>query len=374
VGCFYFVFAMLAVVRLAVAETFFREDTIGAVTAAVDVMSDASAAEFEQRLAEIDPARAQEYLERALSLNPRASSAWISLGLLQEDAGLSDAERSLLEAAKVDHLYLPAWTLSNFYFRRGNREKFWMWAPRAAALTYDDFRPLLRLCNELESEPGKTLAHFGRNDRLRTEYLNFLIGENRLDAAQVVAKMLTTDRANDPHLIDLADRQLRAGNATAALELWNVASGFPAIDPANGRILTNGDLSRPPLNLGFDWRMGQSPGIFRDWRPSELIFNLSGEQPERCVLIEQTIYLSSAQLKLVFDYITGPVPPVGLHWSLNKIEGPQINPSKQWTKGGFRLPRAPGVANLRLFYRREPGTTRTEGRIEFRNLRLEVSR
>jgi hypothetical protein len=181
------------------------------------------------------------------------------------------------------------------------------------------------------------------------------------------------ERANDPHLIDLADRQLRAGHAASAIALWNVASGFPPIEPSAGRILTNGDLARAPLNLGFDWRLGQTEGTTQSWRPAELAFTLSGSQPESCVLLEQTICLVPLHLRLRYDYRTDHFSPAGLHWSLDNIEGPMIEPSSEWREGTFEVPRHRGLRELKLSYRREPGTTRAEGRIELRNLRLEAS-
>jgi hypothetical protein len=294
--------------------------------------------------------------------------------LLEEASGdLGGAEQSLLHAARVDHQFLPAWTLTNFYFRRGNASLFWIWADRAAARTYDDFRPLLRLADQFEPDPGRLEAHFGDLRRLGPAYLNFLIGENRLDAAQRVAREMSGDRANDPHLVDLADRQLRAGNAEAAIEMWNLASGLNRIDPSAGRILTNGDLSRAPLNLGFDWRLDQPDGVVENWRPTELIFTFSGSQQESCALLEQTIYLTPRPFRLRFDYMTGDVAPGGVHWSLDHREGPAIEPSAGWGEGVFELPRTNGLARLRLIYRREMGTTRTEGRIRIRNLRLEAA-
>jgi hypothetical protein len=372
-GVFFFGCAALAAIRLAVADTILRQDTPESVRNAIELQWPTSSAEFEQGLAELDPAHAREALERATRVNPRSSSAWIAFGLLDETSGKTTvAERSLLEAARIDHQYLPAWTLTNFYFRRANRTRFWGWAERAALLNYDDFRPLLRLCDQFEPDPARMLAHFHDVPRLRPPYLNFLIGENRLDAAQQVAREMSGERANDPYLLALADRQLRAGNVSSAMELWNVASGFPPMEPSAGSILTNGDLARAPLNLGFDWRVGQAEGIRQNWRPSELIFNFSGSQPEACVLLEQAIYLVRGRFRLRFDYLTGESSPEGVHWSLDDMEGPRIEPSSQWSESAFDLPASPGLRNLKLFYRREAGTTRTEGRLEIRRLRLEA--
>jgi tetratricopeptide (TPR) repeat protein len=373
-GVFFFGCAALAAIRLAVADTIAREDTPEAVRRAIAWEWPAPAAESEQALAELDPAHARAVLETAAQTNPRSSAAWIALGLLEEAGGdRSAAEQSLQQAALMDHQYLPAWTLANFYFRGANQEQFWLWAERAASLAYDDFRPLLRLSDQFEPDPARMLAHFQNAPRLRAPYLDFLIGENRLGAAQQVARGMSKERANDPYLIGLADRQLRAGSGPSAIELWNIASGFPPVEPAAGKILTNGDLARPPLNLGFDWRVGQAEGVAQSWRPSELIFTFSGSQPEVCVLLEQTIFLVPRHFRLRFDYMTSESATTGVHWALDDREGPGIEPSSEWREGAFDLPRANGLRNLKLFYRREPGTMRSEGRIEVRNVRLEAS-
>ena len=96
-------------------------------------------------------------LRVAVRLNPRLASAWIYLGLDAEaDGDLAEAEQDLLQAARVDRQYLPAWTLANFYFRRGDTVNFWPWAARAASLTFDDYRPLLRLADALETSPRES--------------------------------------------------------------------------------------------------------------------------------------------------------------------------------------------------------------------------
>ena len=79
---------------------------------------------------------------------------------------------------------------------------FWEWARRAALLTYDDFLPLLRLCDQFEPDPARMLGHTGELRRIWAPYLAFLIGENRLDAAQQVAQGMLADRANDPYLLN----------------------------------------------------------------------------------------------------------------------------------------------------------------------------
>jgi hypothetical protein len=146
----------------------------------------------------------------AVGVNPRLSSAWISLGLDAEANGnLAEAEADLLQAARVDHLYLPAWTLTNFYFRLGDVENFWLWARRAAALTFDDYRPLLRLADALEASPEQVAVRLGGGAPLLRAYLDLLIGLGRLDSAQEVAGLLEAshDTADQARLADFAERR-----------------------------------------------------------------------------------------------------------------------------------------------------------------------
>jgi hypothetical protein len=130
-------------------------------------------------------------------------------------------------------------------------------------------------------------------------------------------------------------------------------------------------LARAPLNLGFDWRLVEAEGVAATWRPSELIFTFSGSEPEACVVLEQTLYFAPRHFRLRFDYLTGLEAPSGVRWALDNTAGPPLGASESWSDGAFDIPHTRGLAHLRLVYQRQPGTTRTQGRIEFRNLRLE---
>ncbi len=152
-------------------------------------------------------------LRAAVSLNPRLASAWIYLGLDAEaDGDLPEAEKDLLRAARVDRQYVPSWTLANFYFRRGDTVKFWPWAARAASLTFDDYRPLLRLADALETSPREVVTRLAGGTPLLRAYLDLLIGAGRLDAAQEIARLLAArhDPADRARLADFAARQRRS--------------------------------------------------------------------------------------------------------------------------------------------------------------------
>ena len=348
-------FAGLAILPLLLgaAETLAREDTPAALERALVLEGWAGppAARLE-RLAGLAPLRSIELRRRALRSHPRRASAWIALGLEYERSGdLEEAEGALLEAARVDRQLLPAWTLANYYFRRGDRAAFWTWAGRAAERTYDDFRPLLRLSQSMEPDPARALDALGSSARLERAYLDFLIGEQRLEQADAVARRMLARRAPEDRrrLADLVTRQIRAGRAGAALELWNRL--FVPLDAGRGPVLTNGDLGQAPTGIGFDWTLAETPGVTAEWSPGALMFTFSGAQADGFTLLEQAIPVAAGKSYRVWC----DCPDDGrLQW--------------EWDRGAAGRE----LATLRLVYRRSAGVEPLRGRGTVRNIRLEV--
>jgi tetratricopeptide (TPR) repeat protein len=434
--------AAIIPVRLAYAEALFRNDSPQSVRRALWLDRGAPPAGYFERLATIDPSQAGDSLEAAASADPHESAGWIALGLERErQRRFPEAARDLLQAARVDHQYLPAWTLANFYFRRDDYSAFWMWARRAAALNYDDFRPLLALAQRLEPDAGRVDAGLvdagpmnageildrlsaapsgrrhdaGLRRRLARAGLNYWGGLNRYDEAQQAARRLLPFASEEPEdrsrLIDAAGWQMRGGHGANAVELWMAL--FPAlspghpdpryIDPGRGIVLANADLQVSPGGEGFNWTLPASGGIEAQWQPRQLEFSFSGTQPESCVLLEQILPLApeARQYRLSFEYSSqGLASPTGVRWSFGSLgaevpqtqESPALPPSpeatRSWQAGQavFAAPvlsRARGgrgethasetdLARLRLIYRREPGTVRSQGRFEIRHLHMEV--
>jgi hypothetical protein len=331
--------------------------------------STASAAELEQR----------GEFARALDLNPRLSGAWIALGLAVESSQQessqhpSEARRDLLEAARVDHGYLPAWTLANFYYRQSDytqngEAEFWPWAHRAAALSYDDLRPLLRLAHSLDPDPLAVESKLGPTNRLQRADLDYLIGSRQWDQAQQVARALAARNrpADRPRLLAASDRQLEAGNVAYARELWNVF--YPPLT------VSNGAFGQAPSNLGFDWRIPRAEGVVSSWEPGMLKFSFDGAQCENCALLEQVVPLAPASRRYQLDFevlTTGLSSPSGLHWDLGGHEDASIVPASMWTRARATFsPPAGAASRLRLIYRREPGTVRAPGLLALRNLKM----
>src|SRR5262245_10291219 len=103
-------------VRLAWADSLFRANTASSVKRATEI--DPGNASYHAWLAEIkehDGADPTSELEIASKLNPSDSSVWIRRGLRAEsERDFARAERFLLQAAAIDKLYAPRWTLANY--------------------------------------------------------------------------------------------------------------------------------------------------------------------------------------------------------------------------------------------------------------------
>jgi tetratricopeptide (TPR) repeat protein len=403
-GCAVFLAAALLTARLAYAEIQYRHGTPDAIAHAADIDRFAPPARYFERLAELDPDRAALWLDAALDANPRMSSAWIAQGLALEresqragqfehGAEIEKAERDLLEAARVDRQHLPAWTLANFYFRRQSRDRFqdqfWTWAHRAAALTYDDFRPLLALAHAVEPDPRAALEKLGQSNALLRADLDYLATQGRLEDAQKVARLLLArDSAlgglsETPRMLELAERQIRAGNARDALELWNAVAALlhrQQLGLEHGAMLANGNFLQSPSGVAFDWKLPRTEGALVVWQPSRLSFSLSGNQPESCALLEQIVAVARARrYRVYFEYLTAGLPsPTGIVWDLDGDEGSALQPTGTWLAATAVLrtstssPDTNGLGKLRLLYRRAPGTVRVQGRLELRHLSMEV--
>jgi tetratricopeptide (TPR) repeat protein len=374
----FFGFAASLTARLATAECVFERDTVEAVRWAARA---ANSAAYYQRWADLEPEQAGEALRGALKANPRASAAWIELGLIAEHSrNGAEAAEDLTQAARVDRQYLPSWTLANYSFRHGDAADFWPAAARAATLAYDDLRPLLDLCDRMEPDPGIALARVGPSARLERAYLDLLIGKNRLDAAQDVARLMLARPSpeNAARLTDFTERLIAAGKGTPALEIWNGLGKFAMIGPTHG-VLTNGDFATSPSGAGFDWRLPAPAGLLTHWSPSALRFSFSGSEPEDCPLLEQWAPLAVRRYRLSFEYQTAGMPPAtGLRWAITPLDGagsqsPGLASALTWQERRWSFaPEHAGLVRVRFLYRREPGTTRADGRIELRRVRLEV--
>ena len=160
--------------------------------------------------------------EKIAALNPYASAPRIRLGLAAEVSGDSEnAERWLLDAARVDHQFEPRWTLANYYFRANNKEEFWKWMRAALDVSYGDRTPAYDLCWRVSDDAGEILRRaIPDRHEVMGSYLVYLSQTKRLRAVPEVALRLAAfhDEADLPLLFGADDQLLLAGDA-AALEI-----------------------------------------------------------------------------------------------------------------------------------------------------------
>ena len=265
-------------------------------------------------------------LERAVLLNPAAWQAWVRLGSRAEAAGdFPHAEYSYRQAAAANRQFQPAWMLANYFFRRDNRQEFSIWAGRALRMSYGDPRPIFELCRRADDSPAIVLdAAAGRPGLLRL-YLAYLTSEGKLEAAGETARRLAPVAGSDdlPNLVAYCGRVLDSGTAEGALGVWNELCRrrllpYAPLAPGEGRSLTNGEFAGAPLSLGFDWRLVPWNGVssVRLPDPACLRITLSGEQPESCQLLTQTVPVEPGRrYRLGFEFRTPGMPPAtGLRW------------------------------------------------------------
>lgn len=336
-------------------------------------------------------------LETAVALNPRYSSALIRLGLHAErKIDFERAERYLLDAARMDSQFVPAWTLANYYFRRGDPERFWSWTRRALLMPSGDLSPLFRLCWNFSQDATAILERAIPNEAgIRSQYLQFLLAENRLDAAGPVAQQMVGDGSHrnlsDARvLLVYCDRLLDNRRVSEALSLWNSlcrAQFLPYAEllPERGLSITNADFGIAPLQQGFDWRVSSIPGISesRAESPSALNFIFSGKQPESCEILSQPLALLPARkYQYLWEYRTSNInPATGLRWKILDADtgadlvnqSPSLSHSG-WTRDRivFSTPARLKLARLALIYQRAPGTVRIEGSLSLRKVALEL--
>ena len=364
-------------IRLALADQLFRSNSPeGAARAARLAPGNARYFELLAEYRQAEGKDPEPELAEASRLDPLNSAVWIRRGLEAEfDGDFARAEKFLLQAARVDKLFDPRATLANYYYRRNDAEQFWRWTRAALEIGYGDLRPLFRLCWRMSGDPEVIRSRALPPDRkVLRDYLSFLLEENRLDAAEPIARELAGAATSEDAgvLLDFIDRR-------PLVSAWNplcVRGVIPFSPIAVDRPLTNGDFRFVPTSRGFDWRVPQSPDINAvRLDPHALRIDLSGRQPEHCELLSQFVPLPAARTcRLGFTYQTAGFPAEsGLQWRILAAATPSLS-SGDWKHVELTFAtREGGLARLTLGYDRAAGTTRSEGSITLRDVELECA-
>jgi tetratricopeptide (TPR) repeat protein len=394
------IYAMYWSVRLAYADELSRGSTPDQIAGALRLAP--LNAEYWLRWADSVEATGKhvhDAFQRAAALDASNASIWIRAGLQAEAAGdFERAEELLLRASRLSRQYQPRWTLANYYFRRGDAGHFWPWAKSALEWSYSYRGALFDLCWGFTQSPDLILSQGIPAIRpVQRDYLMYLLAQKRLDAAETVSRIIEDgaipiDRVP---LLYYVNVMLDAHRWDSALTAWNVLCGRKilacnVLDPRRGISLTNGAFQSEVLRMGFDWRSPPTSGVttVQQGSPAALRITFSGKQPEQCEVLQQLLpLLAGTGYRLYFEYQTSGIKPeTGLQWKAfdgwSGVEVPVVSPhlaSQQWTSAAASftvpiVPPNPRVLLLALTYVRMQGTTRIEGEVRLRNVRLEVAR
>jgi hypothetical protein len=302
----------------------------------------------------------QPMLESAAKINPASTRPRIQLGLNAEIRGdFETAQRWLLDAARVDRQFEPAWTLANFYYRQQMPERFWVWMHTALEVSYGDRRPAFDLCWNVTSNGQEILTRaIPPRREVEAAYLSYLLQKNRLaDVTPVALRLALSRNAVDlPLLYAACDALLDAGDGAAALDMWTALS-----QPVNP------DFDAPRIGHGFDWRVVSSTGV--QHVSNRIVFN--GQQPESCELLRQFQHLQAGQpYVLRWEARTSGFPAqTGLEWRVTDQTG-AVPSHEDWQPNEFRFTARTDWPVLSLNYQRPTGEPRAEGYVELRHVSL----
>jgi hypothetical protein len=355
--------------------------------------------EFPRELAYFELDHRRELIQRSLSLNPFDAAAWIQLGIDDElrRQDIAAAEKDFLSAADFDHMYVPRWTLENFYLRQNRPAEFFNWAKAALSITPYYASPIFDQIWSVSTDPVRNASILPNRRRILFEYVGFLLNSNRVDSrgasvfSQVAKHALLTQKSQiaDANLMDPAtekqisggavDKLLIEGDTSQAEALWRTMKtvGFTELSaPTNEHPVSNPEFTAPISGNGFDWSLNQAKGVaIQRIIPYGLRIALDGLEPESFSLLHQFIPVrAGARYRLAWDL--EPIdraPPDGLRWEVHAITSEAIapanlaqQPASSSPDGGpnseiFEVP--PGVKTIviSLTYTRPLGETRLEG-------------
>jgi hypothetical protein len=235
-------------------------------------------------------------------------------------------------------------------------------------------------------DAGRIAAAVPDRARVLLQYAWFLSNARQFTAIPPVVRRLVASVGNanprlwgrDDLLASIEDRILGAGDRRDGLAIWtSLKNGgwIPHGIPNSEHPLTNGDFRIPFYRHGFDWAPMDSIGArVEQFHDAPVVrISLSGEQPDRCVLLRQYVPLSPGS---VYNLRwRAAAPDGGLAWHLRAMPAKEaaglvsgdLSSSAQWQ---FRAP-ASEVGMLSLEYSRPLGRVRAAGAITLESVSLE---
>ncbi len=216
--------------------------------------------------------------QRALSLNPRLTQAWVDLADCYNHTALFQEAEVALERAFATRPYsaLIRWQAGNFFLRRGNLPKMFECFKLASEYDREKLAIAMNLAWKVDGNHQEILQKLVPDDLpSNLNYLDFLVSRNELDLARPVwQRFLHNDIPTEYEVkVSLAfpyiDQLLAKKRVTEALQVWDdvlqkAGTGLydnrlaikthdtPGLDLQN--VVWNGSFENEILKGGFDWR------------------------------------------------------------------------------------------------------------------------
>lgn len=298
-------FAVWKSAQLARADLAWSDGTTAGLHRAVEILPHSADMAARLVLRRVDDGEDGPDLDHALSaasqLNPLNAELLMVRALRLEQAGdQARAHQLLIEAAKVDHQFKPAWTLANFSLRSGLMEEFWPMIRRCLELEPFGFEPnaVFDLAWRVASDAKQIQVLIPSRSPKTLRYLSYLSASGRTEAAIALwpAALESIDRSlkGDVALAqEFPGFLVNKGQVPAALRAWNqlvdrsvLRSG--RIEPANGTLLADPEFSFDRNAGVFSWQVPDANGVFPAPDYSALRFELDGNQNQSLVLAQTT--------------------------------------------------------------------------------------
>lgn len=226
----------------------------------------------------VDISQAISDYQKALSLNPRLSQAWVDLAdCYERTERYADAEEALNKALAT-HTYSPVtrWQAGNFFLRRGNLPRMYECFKMASEYDPEKLGIAMDVAWKVDTDRAGILQKLVPDElSANLRYFDFLLSRDELDLARAAwERVLKNDVPPESEFkvgssFGYIDRLLAKSRVEEAERVWDEAlqkagsglrdtrilkqepDGRPAGPP---NLVWNGSFENEILHGGFDWR------------------------------------------------------------------------------------------------------------------------
>jgi hypothetical protein len=176
------------------------------------------------------------------------------------------------------------------------------------------------------------------------------------------------------------NRLVAANDANAANALWHELIQKQWV-VADTTVPNNANFERDPQPVSFDWALSSYSGLHSWPGPSGLEIEFTGEEPENCIIVEQTVMLAPGKYTMEYSYHTTGIPPgTGIQWQIVDAKSGSVlatsrdlsSDTPQQAALFFSVGPDSSLLRLRLAYQRTLGTTRVSGTLVILSTKIET--